>query len=192
MWWFPIRWWLGCGSAAKGHIPPKWDKTSNPVVGGCGSVADATQHQGGLRLPIQWWMGGKFVSFCLWVSFCPASAPHPPLNWESPHLWGVYCIVYTVYHVHGGQRPISLQYKTNILPPLCIKLGEPQCLAPVGPACTPGSCVGHGLLTKLIFSTKMPCSGALWFIIVVGWKICMHGNSQVPLYAYPLYTQIPL
>ena len=34
------------------------------------------------------------------------SAPHPPRKWESPHTWGV-------SHVHGGQRPISLEYQFN-------------------------------------------------------------------------------
>ena len=32
-----------------------------------------------------------------------ASAVFPPLKWDSPHIWGV-------SHVHGGQKPISLQY----------------------------------------------------------------------------------
>ena len=35
-----------------------------------------------------------------------ASAPHPPLKRETPHIWGV-------SHVHGGQRPISLEYQIN-------------------------------------------------------------------------------
>ena len=49
---------------------------------------------------------GIFIPFWWWVRLRRASAPHPPLKRETPHIWGV-------SHVHGGQRPISLEYQIN-------------------------------------------------------------------------------
>ena len=54
--------------------PLKWDKIPILVVGG----------------------GRKCLS--------SSSAAHPPLKWETSHIWGV-------SHVHGVQRPISLEYQ---------------------------------------------------------------------------------
>ena len=47
---------------------------------------------------------GIFIPFWWWVRLRRASAPHPPLERETPHIWGVSL-------VHGGQRPISLEYQ---------------------------------------------------------------------------------
>ena len=41
-----------------------------------------------------------------WKSLHLASTPLPPLKLESPFIWGV-------SHVHGGQRPISLECQIN-------------------------------------------------------------------------------
>ena len=106
---------------------------------------------------------------CGWAS---AALPHPTKEGIRNHP----------IYVHGGQTPISTQYQTNILPPFCIILRQPQCLAPVGPACTPGSCADHGVLTNVTFWTEIPWWGAYWFIIVAGLKVCTHWNSQIPLY----------
>ena len=52
--------------------------------------------------PLKW----DFIPFQRWKSFRRASAVFPLLKWDTPHIWGV-------SHVHGGQRPISLEYQIN-------------------------------------------------------------------------------
>ena len=93
----PFHWWVGGRGAAEADPPLKWDKNPFSAVG---------PPPPRLRRPPTAEKG--FLSHFGGGS---ASAPHPPLKRETPHIWGV-------SHVHGGQRPISLEYQINHPPQL--------------------------------------------------------------------------
>ena len=80
MGWFPFQWWEWSGSWVE-ELPPRFHLASTPLP------------------PLKW----DLIPFQRWERGGRASTPLPPLKWESPHIWGV-------SHVHGGQRPISMQY----------------------------------------------------------------------------------
>ena len=78
-----------CYLSTTSHPPPMWDFYPISAVG---PPTPRIRRPPTAEMGFLSHFGGGF-----------ASVPHPPLKWETPHIWGV-------SYVHGGQRPISPQY----------------------------------------------------------------------------------